>query len=189
MVLEVLAYPNPYLRKRAEPVTAFDEALERVVADMQETMLDRDGLGLAATQVGLDMRLLILDPYAFEGDAGRGKPNVVIINPEVVWESEETILGEEGCLSFPGVFIQVERPRKVTIRALDARGEPFEISGEGLGARAILHEIDHLNGVVMIDHVSNLAKRRALKKHQKNQKALAAPASDEPPRKGFRRRR
>lgn len=190
MVLEVLAFPNPYLRKRAEAVTAFGDDLKRVVADMEETMLDRDGLGLAATQVGLDMRLLILDPYAFEGDEGRGKPNVVIINPEVVWESDETIVGEEGCLSFPGVFIQVERPKAVTIRALDRDGEPFEISGEGLGARAILHEIDHLNGVVMIDHVSNFAKRRALKKHQKNQKALNAPArSDAPRKKGFRSKR
>lgn len=190
MVLEVLAFPNPFLRKRAEPVTEFGEDLKRVVADMEETMLDRDGLGLAATQVGLDMRLLILDPYAFEGDDGRGKPNVVIINPEIVWESEETIVGEEGCLSFPGVFIQVERPEKVTIRAFDAAGEPFEIQGEGLGARAILHEIDHLNGVVMIDHVSHFAKRRALKKHQKNQKVLAEPAErSQPARKGFRRKR
>lgn len=134
-------------------------------------MDDREGLGLAATQVGLDMRLLILDPFAFEGDEGRGKPNVVIINPEVVWQSPEIQTGEEGCLSFPGVFIQVERPQKVRIRALDASGQPFEIEGEGLGARAILHEIDHLNGVVMIDHVSFLARQRALKKHERNQKA------------------
>lgn len=190
MVLEVLAFPNPYLRKRAEPVTVFDDDLKRIVADMEETMADRDGLGLAATQVGLDMRLLILDPYAFEGDEGRGKPNVVIINPEVVWESEETITGEEGCLSFPGVFIQVERPAAVTIRALDAEGKPFEISGEQLGARAILHEIDHLNGVVMIDHVSHFSRQRALKKHTRNQKALKAPARDEgPARRGFRRKK
>lgn len=190
MVLEVLAFPNPYLRKRAEPVTTFDDDLKRVVADMEETMADRDGLGLAATQVGLDMRLLILDPYAFEGDEGRGKPNVIIINPEVVWESDEKIVAEEGCLSFPGVFIQVERPEAVTIRAQDADGEFFEISGEKLGARAILHEIDHLNGVVMIDHVSHFSRQRALKKHNRNQKALKAPAKDEAPsRRGFRRKK
>ena len=172
-VLEVLAYPNPFLRKRAQPVTAFDEALARFVGDMEETMAVEDGIGLAATQVGRDARLLILDPYALEGDEGRGKPNLVIINPEVVWESDSRTVGEEGCLSFPGVFIQVSRPDKVRIRAQDVRGEAYEIEGEGLGARAILHEIDHLNGVVMIDHVSNLQKRRALKKHEKNQKALA----------------
>ncbi len=171
-VLQILPYPNPFLRKKAEAVERFDEALQQQVADMIETMLDRDGIGLAATQVGLDLRLLILDPYAFEGDEARGEPPVVIINPEVVWESEESITAEEGCLSFPGVFIHVERPAKVTIRAQDASGESFEISGEGLGARAILHEMDHLEGVVMIDHVSHFVRRRALKKHQKNQKAL-----------------
>ncbi|MCA9546050.1 MAG: peptide deformylase [Myxococcales bacterium] len=171
-VLEVLAYPNPFLRQRAQAVTEFDDALRQFVADMEETMKAEDGIGLAATQVGRDARLLILDPYALEGDDGRGKPNLVIINPEVVWESEGRTTGEEGCLSFPGVFIQVSRPDKVRIRALDAHGAPYEIEGEGLGARAILHEIDHLNGVVMIDHVSNLQRRRALKKHEKNQKAL-----------------
>lgn len=170
MILEVLPYPNPFLRTRATEVVHFDEQLQQIVADMEETMSDRDGLGLAATQVGLDLRLLILDPFAFEGDEGRGKPNVIIINPEVVWQSTEIQSGEEGCLSFPGVFIQVDRPEKVRIRALDASGQPFELEGEGLGARAILHEIDHLNGVVMIDHVSFLARQRALKKHQKNQK-------------------
>ncbi len=171
-ILEVLAYPNPYLRKKAQPVTVFDDALAQIVEDMQETMADRDGLGLAATQVGLDMRLIILDPYAFEGDEGRGKPNVVIINPEVVSESCETITREEGCLSFPGIFIQVERPAEVRIRAQDASGEFYELEAERLGARAILHEIDHLVGVVMIDHVSYLTRKRALKKHQRNQAAL-----------------
>lgn len=173
-VLDVLPYPNPFLRKRAADVEDFDDRLAQIVADMEETMADQDGIGLAATQVGIDLRLLILAPYAFEGEEGRGKPNVVIINPEVVWESDETVLGEEGCLSFPGVFIQVERPQKVRIRARKADGETFEIQGQGLGARAILHEIDHLEGVVMIDHVSHLTRKRALKKHQRNQKALTA---------------
>lgn len=172
-IMEVLAYPNPFLRKRAEPVTTFDEALAAVVRDMEDTMADRRGLGLAATQVGLDLRLLILDPYAFRGDEAAGEPNVVIINPEVLWRSEETITGEEGCLSFPGIYIQVERPKRVRIRALDVRGEPFEIEGEGLGARAILHEIDHLEGVVMVDRVGHLARKRALKKHERNQQGAA----------------
>ncbi len=178
-VLEVLPYPNPFLRRRAQAVEAFDAALAEVVRDMEETMADRDGIGLAATQVGIDLRVLILDPYALEGDAGRGKPNLVIINPEVVWESAEKSVGEEGCLSFPGMFIQVERPKKVRIRARDAAVETYEIEGEGLGARAILHEIDHLEGVVMIDHVSHLSRRRALKKHQRNQKALAKESEDD----------
>lgn len=175
-VLDVLPYPNPFLRKRAQDVEDFGEAFRKTVLDLEETMADQDGLGLAATQVGIDQRLLILARQAFEGDAGKGLPNVVIANPELVWESEERELGEEGCLSFPGVFIQVERPQKVRIRARDRNGEEFEIEGEGLGARAILHEIDHLEGVVMIDHVSHLTRKRALKKHQRNQQAIAAKA-------------
>ena len=172
-VMKVLPYPNDFLRRTAKPVEAFDERLRTAVADMLETMADRDGIGLAATQVGLDMRLLVLDRYAFDREEGRGLPPVVIVNPEVVWESEERVMGEEGCLSFPGVFIQVERPEAVRIRAWDENGEVVEIDGEGLGARAILHEIDHLEGVVMIDHVGHLTRRRALKKHQRNQKALS----------------
>lgn len=168
-ILEVLNYPNPFLKKKAAPVAAFDEALVAIVRDMEDTMADRRGLGLAATQVGLDLRLLILDPYAFDGDEATGRPNVVIINPEVVWQSDSTEVGEEGCLSFPGVYIQVERPMKVRVRALDVAGAEFEIEGEGLGARAILHEIDHLEGVVMVDRVSHFARKRALKKHQRNQ--------------------
>ena len=168
-IMEVLPYPNPFLRRRAEPVASFDGRLKAIVSDMEETMADRDGIGLAATQVGLNLRLLLLSPYAFEGEAGLGKPNVVIINPEVIEKSDETELAEEGCLSFPHIFIPVERPKWVRIKALNADGKPFEILGEGLAARAILHEIDHLNGVVMVDHVSHLQRRRALKKHQKNQ--------------------
>lgn len=178
-VLDVLPYPNPFLRKKAEPVEEFDEAFKQIVADMYDTMAEQDGIGLAATQVGIDLRLLILSPYVFEGDAGRGKPNLVVANPEVVWQSDERVVGEEGCLSFPGVFIQVERPEKVRIRAWDADGEPYEIEGSGLGARAILHEIDHLEGVVMVDRVSHLTRKRALKKHEKHQKALARKAQEE----------
>jgi peptide deformylase len=172
-ILNVLPYPNPFLRTRAEPVETFDDALRTIVADMEETMSDRDGIGLAATQVGLGIRLLILSPYAFEREEGDGKPNYVIINPEVLWESEEREVGEEGCLSFPGVYISVERPLRVRVGAVDQHGRQFEVEGEGLGARALLHEIDHLNGVVMIDHVSHLQRSRALKKHQRNQRAQA----------------
>ena len=172
-VMKVLPYPNPFLRQRAQDVQRFDASLRQLVADMEETMDAEDGIGLAATQVGVDLRLLILAPYAFEGEEGIGKPNLVVINPEIVWESDETEVADEGCLSFPGVFIPVKRPLKVRIQALNVDGESYELEGEGLGARAILHEIDHLNGVVMVDHVSFLVRKRALKKHQRNQQALA----------------
>jgi peptide deformylase len=171
-VLEILPYPNPFLREKAAPVEVFDADLQRLVRDMEETMSDAKGLGLAATQVGVAKRVLLLDRYAFEGDDGRDKPNVVLINPEVVAESDARETGEEGCLSFPGVFIFVERPLSVTVRGQDASGQTFEIEGHGLGARAILHEIDHLEGVVMIDHVSHLQRQRALKKHRRNQQVV-----------------
>ncbi len=171
-VLTVLPFPNPFLRRKASLVDTFDDGLRKIVSDMEETMADRDGIGLAATQVGIDMRLLILSPVAFDRDAAPDAPNIVVINPEIVWQSEGRNVSEEGCLSFPSVYIMVERPDAVRIRAQDASGQSFEIEGEGLGARAILHEIDHLNGVVMVDLVSHLQRSRAIKKHQRNQRDL-----------------
>ena len=190
--MDVLPYPNPFLRKRAQDVAVFDEALTRLVGDMSETMAAEDGLGLAATQVGVDMRLLLLSPIAFRGDEARGEPDVVVINPEIIEKSEETITAEKGCLSFPGVYINVARPRRVKIRAQDAQGEFFEIEAEDLGARAILHEIDHIDGVVMIDHVSHFVRTRALKKHNKLQaekRAESQPAGrkGKPPARNRRR--
>ena len=170
--LKVLPYPNPFLRRMAAPVEIFDKGLKKIIADMEETMAERDGIGLAATQVGLDMRLILLSPVAFDRDKGPEQPNVVVINPEIIWQSEGRNMGEEGCLSFPGVYIMVDRPDAVMIRAQNADGEVFEIEGGELGARAILHEIDHLNGVVMVDLVSHLQRSRALKKHERNQKDL-----------------
>lgn len=173
-VLEVLAYPNEFLRKKAARVEQFDEALRALVADMAETMAAEDGLGLAATQVGRDLQLFLIHPLAFRGDDARDEPAMVVINPEIAWESPERTVAEEGCLSFPDVFIQVSRPTRVRIEAMDLDGRPQVLEGDGLGARALLHEIDHLRGVVMIDHVSFLTRQRALKKHQKNQADLAA---------------
>lgn len=177
-MMKILAWPNPYLRKKAAAVTVFDDALKALVLDMERTMIEGKGIGLAATQVGLDMRMVLLDPFAFEGEEGAGKPNVVLINPAVIWKSEQTQTDEEGCLSFPGVYIQVSRPQKVRISAQDVDGQVFEIEGEALGARAILHELDHLEGIVMVDHVSHFTRRRALKKHQRNQAALEADTEE-----------
>lgn len=188
-LLPVLAYPNPFLRKAAASVSVFDEALASLVEDMVETMGEEDGVGLAATQIGRDMQLLVLDAVLFEGEEGKDKPPVVVINPEVIWQSEETELGEEGCLSFPGVFIQVERPLEVKIRAQDVQGAPFELAGKGFSARAILHEIDHLKGVVMIDHVSYFQRQRALKKHQRQQAKLKPVATKSAPKKLARTKR
>jgi peptide deformylase len=173
-VLEVLKYPNEFLRRAASPVTAFDGTLHALISDMTETMAAEEGIGLAATQVGVGLQVLLVHPVAFKGDEARDEPTQVFINPEVVFESAEKITAEEGCLSFPEVFIPVTRPAHVRIRAQDAEGRSFEVEGEGLGARALLHEIDHLRGVVMVDHVSFLQRQRALKKHDKVQAAEAA---------------
>ncbi|MBU0553873.1 peptide deformylase [Myxococcota bacterium] len=183
--MELKYYPDGALRERAVEVTVFDAALKAELEQMIELMVDRDGIGLAATQVGIAKRMLILDPYAFEGDEARGKPMISFINPEIIEQSEDLERGDEGCLSFPGVFIKVERPRRIKVRAQDPEGAYFEIEGEGLGARALLHEIDHLEGVVMIDHVSFLSRQRALKKHERNLKAMAQ-AQQRAKRKGKR---
>jgi peptide deformylase len=175
-VLEILAYPNPFLRKVAQKVTQFDDALKQIVADMSETMVKSDGLGLAATQVGLDMQLFILSPLALkekDEDLLPGEVDLVLINPEIVEQSKEEYLSSEGCLSFPDVYINVSRPLWVVVKALDINGKPFEIRGEKLGSRAMLHEMDHLSGKVMIDHVSFFNRQKALNKHQKVQKILA----------------
>ncbi len=167
--MEILNYPDSSLRRKAQLVERFDDELRQIVAQMAETMVRRDGLGLAAPQVGVDLRLIILDPCAFEGEE-RGKPPIVLINPELIWSDEVQIKGEEGCLSFPGVFVKLKRPKALKIRALSLDQEQLELEAEGLGARALFHEMDHLDGVVMIDHLSPLLRRRALKKHQRNQK-------------------
>ena len=171
-IMRILPFPNPFLRERAKAVENFDDELAQLVERMKVTMKSEDGLGLAATQVGVNARVLILSQQAFLGEEGKGEPDLVIINPEISWESDERETASEGCLSFPGVYIQVERPLEVRISAVDETGTPVELSGSGLGARAILHEIDHLNGVVMIDHVSHFQRSRALKKHQKIQRTL-----------------
>lgn len=174
-IMEILAYPNPFLRKEAKKVERFDEALKKIVVNMSETMKSSDGLGLAATQVGLDMQLFILSPETFEKQEPKpisGDQNIVFINPEIVEQSKEEYLSSEGCLSFPEVFINVSRPKWVVIKAQDENGQFFEMRGEELAARAMLHERDHLIGKVMIDHVSFYNRQKALAKHQKVQKAL-----------------
>ena len=179
--LEVLAFPNPFLRKEASPVTTFDEALLLLTDQMSITMHEHEGVGLAATQVGRDLQLLILSSYVFKSAEERKRliddpmgmgEEMVFINPEVIAQSDQEELDLEGCLSFPEVFIKVSRPIWVKVKAQDAHGEWFEIEGEGFGARAILHEMDHLNGKVMTDHLSYLARKKALNKHKRIQKSI-----------------
>ncbi len=165
---EIIVYGNPILRKKAEPVTEFDEDLKTLVSDMLETMRENDGVGLAATQIAKPIRLAVID--ATDGE----NPPLVLINPEITWFSEEHEDSEEGCLSIPDIRLKVNRPVQVTVKAQDENGRSFEISNaSGLLARALQHEIDHLNGILFVDKVSAGQRQLVngkLKKMAKSQK-------------------
>ena len=166
MVRKILKYGEPVLEQKAETVTDFDTAeLNEMIADMWETMYAAKGVGLAAPQIGIGKRVSVIDTSVGE-DATK---KIVIINPEITFqEGKQT--GEEGCLSLPGFREPVSRANKVTVRAQDASGQTVELEGEELLARAFQHEIDHLNGILFINHLSALKRdiiRRKIKKLQK----------------------
>jgi len=164
MIREIRIYPDEVLKKKAETVTDFNEEIRQIVNDMFETMYKRGGVGLAANQVGILKRIVIIDLHS--GKENQGKEQIVLINPEIVTlEGEE--IKEEGCLSLPGLYKKVKRAAYAKVKAQNLDGEEFTIEGEGLLARAFQHEIDHLNGVVFIDRLSPLQKRLALEKYKK----------------------
>ena len=162
-LLQILEFPDPRLRIRAQPVTQVDAALRKLVDDMFETMYAAPGIGLAATQVNVAKRLLVIDI-----SEKRDQP-LVLINPEVLAREgvEET---EEGCLSVPGVYDKVTRAEKIRVRALDRDGKPLEFDAEGLLAVCIQHEIDHLDGKLFVDYLSELKRTRIRKKLEKERK-------------------
>ena len=159
MIRKIVKYGDPVLEQRCEPVDGFNEPeLHQLVADMFETMKDARGIGLAAPQIGLLKRLTVIDCSAGEDP----EQKLVLINPEIL-ETEGEQIGEEGCLSIPGFQGDVKRAQRVVVRARDAKGGSFELRGEGLLARAILHENDHLNGVLFLRHLTPL-KRELIKR-------------------------
>ncbi len=159
MVYKVVKFGDPVLETRAAPITQFDTPeLHQLIADMFESMGAARGVGLAAPQIGVSKRIAVIDCSAGENE----KDKMVLINPEIV-HTEGKQNGEEGCLSIPGFREDVKRPRRVTVRAQDARGKTFEMTGEELLARAFLHETDHLNGRLYLHHVSAL-KRDLIKR-------------------------
>jgi peptide deformylase len=166
MVRTILKYGEPMLEQVAEPVTDFDTPeLKELIADMWETMYAAKGVGLAAPQIGTGKRISIIDISVGEDETKK----IVIINPEITFRDGKQV-GEEGCLSIPGFREPVARANKVTIRAQNEKGEPIELAGEELLARAFEHEIDHLNGILFINHLSALKRdiiRRKIKKLQK----------------------
>jgi peptide deformylase len=160
---EIITIPDKRLRLVSKPVKAVDADLRRLIEDMFETMYDAPGIGLAAIQVGEPRRVVTLD-LAKKDDP---KKPMVFINPELVWASEEKATYEEGCLSIPEYYEDVERPAEVKVKYLDLDGKPHEVAANGLLATCLQHEIDHLNGILFIDHISKLKRDRVIKKFTK----------------------
>ncbi len=152
--LPILRYPDPRLHTVARPVEAVDDRIRTLAADMLETMYAENGVGLAATQVDVHERLIVMDT-----SDERDRP-LVLVNPEIVWASPERALAEEGCLSVPQVYDKVERHARVKVRALDRDGQPFELDAEGLSAVCVQHEMDHLRGKVFVEYLSLLKRDR-----------------------------
>ena len=170
-ILPIRIYPDPVLRVQCRAVTEFDESLRKLVADMIETMHAAPGIGLAAPQVGVDLRVAVVDLSVGEDP----EQVYILINPEIVRrQGQETDV--EGCLSLPGITDKVERPTHVRIKALDLEGKPYEAEVDDWLARAICHELDHLDGVLFVDHLRGLRRERArrqLKKLAAEQEVLA----------------
>jgi peptide deformylase len=175
-VLPIVKYPDVRLRQKCTPVETFDKSLHKLVEDMSDTMYAANGAGLAAIQVGVPLRLFIIEPEV----AGRAPtdPVLTFINPELVEISDEAQTGDEGCLSFPGVFAQVKRGMRAKVRALDLDGKVFEIEGSELFGRALQHETDHLIGRLLIDMVGPV-KREIIKRKMKKEAALEAAEASE----------
>ena len=166
-ILQILEFPDPKLRKTAEPVTVFDEKLEVLIEDMLETMYEAEGIGLAATQVDVHKRLLLIDV-----SENRDCPQV-FINPEIEILEDELSEYDEGCLSVPGFYETVSRPRMVKVIAQDSKGEKFEQVAENILATCIQHEIDHLDGKLFVDYLSILKRQRIRSKLEKEHKKSA----------------
>ena len=165
-LLPILHYPDPRLHKVAKPVGVVDDRIRKLVADMAETMYEAPGIGLAATQVDVHRRVVVIDVSEEKNDLR------ILINPQLIAISDEQYTYEEGCLSVPGVYDEVERPAEVRVRALNLAGEQIEFDAEGLLAVCVQHEIDHLNGKVFVQHLSLLKQTRLKARLRKQEREL-----------------
>jgi len=163
-LLPILRYPDPRLHKIAQPVQTVDARIRQLVHDMAETMYDAPGVGLAATQVDVHERVVVID-VSEDANALR-----VLINPEILWASAERTVYEEGCLSVPDIRDKVERPERVKVQALDLDGKPYTFEADGLLAVCVQHEIDHLNGKVFVEYLSGLKQNRIRTKLRKQER-------------------
>ena len=164
--LPILHYPDPRLETVAQPILEVDDEVRRLAADMAETMYEAPGIGLAATQVDVHRQLIVIDVSESRDQL------LTFINPRIVAASEEIASYEEGCLSVPGIFDEVERPARVTVEAVGLDGKPFTLEADGLLAVCIQHEMDHLRGIVFVEHLSRLKRTRILTKLRKQQRAM-----------------
>ena len=173
--LPIYVVPHPVLKRVADPVSKITDDHRKLVENMLDTMYAAPGIGLAAPQIGESLRILVLDvdqPRAEDEDEElpvekrRGKPQV-FINPVVLWSSEEMNVYDEGCLSIPGQYAEVERPKIVRVKAIDQHGKEFEAEADGLFATCLQHEIDHLNGILFTDHLSSLKRDMVMRKLKK----------------------
>lgn len=169
-LLNILRYPDPRLHTVAKPVAVVDERIRRLVDDMLETMADADGVGLAATQVDVHERVIVIDV-----SEGRDDPRV-LINPELIERSDEMVFSDEGCLSVPTIYDKVQRHARVRVRALGRDGQPYEFDAEGLLAVCVQHEMDHLVGKVFVEYLSPLKRDRIKTKMLKKAREERTPA-------------
>jgi len=165
-LLSILRYPDPRLHTIAKPVSSFDERLEKLVADMADTMYTAPGIGLAATQVDVHEQVIVIDVSDTRDQL------LVLVNPEIVWASDERQVYDEGCLSVPGIFDGVERPLRVRVKAYDASGKLQEFDADGLLAVCVQHEMDHLKGKVFVEYLSPLKRNRIKTKLLKEEREL-----------------
>jgi len=170
-LLNILHFPDPRLHKVAKPVTAVDARIQQLVKDMAQTMYDAPGIGLAATQVDVHERVIVIDLSDEQNDLR------VLINPEIVWASDEIQTFDEGCLSVPGIYDEVKRAAEIKVHALDQNGQAQTIEADGLLAVCIQHEIDHLNGKVFVERLSSLKQTRIRTKIAKQKREQAISAS------------
>lgn len=163
-ILTVLRFPDPRLKTKAKPVAEITKATSIIIDDMLATMYDEKGVGLAATQVDIHQRIVVMDV-----SENNDQP-IVLINPEIIAKSNETLVNEEGCLSVPGVYAKVNRHTSCTVKALDRDGKEFTLDGEELLSICIQHELDHLNGILFVDYLSPLKRQRIKTKLEKEAK-------------------
>lgn len=170
-ILSILHYPDPRLFQKAKPVAEVDDRIRQLVRDMAETMYAAPGVGLAATQVDVHERVVVIDVSEDGNDLH------VLINPEITWKSDEQQTYEEGCLSVPGVYDEVQRAARIHVKALNERGEPFEFDADGLLAVCVQHELDHLQGKVFVEYLSLLKQNRIRTRLRKQQREAQREAA------------